>query len=212
MLIEGITEALLLPLIAKYYVFSEETAENKSNLMKFLSMPLIPIDGVDFKPYVKVLLSRQEGNCICDQVIVITDLDPAVPGNRKEDLEALALELNSSENIEVFENSDTLESELYMAENSEILKSVYLELHPRSLQNWADQIDTADEALRPQAFIDLLKKSNTRKGDFAQLLASRITDINDQENDEQDEEENREVALTFSPPQYLINAIQAVVA
>jgi putative ATP-dependent endonuclease of OLD family len=196
LLVEGIAEALLLPAIARRYVFNGTDNDTQEELKKFLGTALIPIDGVDFKPYIRVLLSRFNGHCICDSVIVITDADPEVPGNRKLDLEQFATNLDSRENLKVFINSNTLESELFVPENEGLLKEVYLELHPRSADKWQEQIENVPTA-RPEAFLSLLKNSNTRKGDFSQLLVSKF--------------DSQETSSIFTPPQYLRDAIKAVV-
>lgn len=202
-LIEGIAEALLLPAIAKYYAFKDNNETSKKNLKKFLATAMVPINGVDFKPYVKALLTRSNNYCISDLVVVITDKDPSVQGNRKEDLETLAKSLNSSENLKVFTNSHTLESELFISSNEAILKDSYLEIHTQSSKKWKEWIEDKDLRDRPEQFIKLLEDSKTRKGDFAQVLVSKLEEINDPEKNS---------SLTFSPPQYLLDAIEAIVA
>jgi hypothetical protein len=86
LLVEGIAEALLLPPIARLHVL-RNTAEA---WQRFRGAVLIPIDGVDFGPYVEVLLRRVNGASIADRVVVITDRDPQLPGNRTDALETLA--------------------------------------------------------------------------------------------------------------------------
>ncbi|MFK3781398.1 ATP-dependent nuclease [Agrobacterium sp. NPDC089420] len=53
LLVEGIAEALLLPVIAKKVVLKGEAEK----LRLFRSAVFVPIDGVDFEPYAKLLLS-----------------------------------------------------------------------------------------------------------------------------------------------------------
>ena len=91
----------------------------------------------------------------------------------------------------------TLESELFLHGNQDLLKEVYLELHPRSADKWQEQIEDIHTG-RPEAFLTLLKDSKTRKGDFAQLLVSKF--------------DTQETSSTFTPPQYLKDAIEAAVA
>jgi len=71
LLIEGIAEALLLPAIAKRHVLKD----HPEKLRLFRSALFIPIDGVDFAPYVTLLLTELEGARIADRVVVMTDGD-----------------------------------------------------------------------------------------------------------------------------------------
>ncbi|MEK6290623.1 MAG: AAA family ATPase [Paraburkholderia tropica] len=71
LLVEGIAEALLLPTIAKHHVLKDQPEK----LRLFRSAVFIPIDGVDFAPYVTLLLTELEGARIADQVVVVTDGD-----------------------------------------------------------------------------------------------------------------------------------------
>lgn len=71
LLVEGIAEALLLPAIAKHHVLKG----HPEKLRLFRSAVFIPIDGVDFAPYVTLLLTELEGARIADRVVVVTDGD-----------------------------------------------------------------------------------------------------------------------------------------
>lgn len=78
LLVEGIAEALLLPAIAKHHVLKGQ----KDKLRLFRSAVFIPIDGVDFAPYVSLLLTEVDGARIADRVVVMTDGDK---GTKYED-------------------------------------------------------------------------------------------------------------------------------
>lgn len=78
LLVEGIAEALLLPVIAKHHTLKDEV----DKLRLFRSAVFVPIDGVDFSPYVKLLLTNVNGARIADRVVVMTDGDK---GFEKED-------------------------------------------------------------------------------------------------------------------------------
>ncbi|MBK5275284.1 MAG: AAA family ATPase [Desulfuromonadales bacterium] len=176
LLVEGIAEALLLPIIAKYLVLKDKPEQ----LRLFRSAAFVPIDGVDFLPYVKLLLSPFNGVCIADRVVVITDGDKTKatsgksnPGElRKIELEGHAKDFGSSAFLEVIVNTYSLETELITAGNGDLLKTVYLELHKNSETKWADAVaKTGDEQAKEiQALF-----GTTRKGDFAQILAEKIT-------------------------------------
>lgn len=71
LLVEGIAEALLLPAIAKHHVLKE----HPEKLRLFRSAVFVPIDGVDFAPYVTLLLTELDGARIADRVVVMTDGD-----------------------------------------------------------------------------------------------------------------------------------------
>lgn len=175
LLAEGIAEALLLPIIAEKFVL-----KGKPNLLKvFRSAVFVPIDGVDFSPYVKLLLGSSNDVRIADRVVVMTDGDKAkastgksAPGEgRKASLEKLANDLGASAYFAAVVNTYSLETEFAIAGNKDLLKSVYLELHPKSERKWDEAIaKTGDEQARAiQSIFE-----STRKGDFAQILAEKI--------------------------------------
>jgi len=169
-LVEGIAEALLLPVLAKKCVLLDDT----DSWLRFKGTVIVPIEGVDFRPYIEVLLRPYKGARIADQLIVITDSDPTVLGNRKADLENLALNHGASESLTVLTNQHTLEHEIFGAGNQEFLKSVFLRLHRKSRCDWVDKIEAIPQEDRANAFLKLIEAKRTRKGDLAQAIASRI--------------------------------------
>lgn len=196
LLVEGIAEALLLPVIAKKFVLRDEP--DKYRL--FRSAVFVPIDGVDFAPYVKLLLAKINSVRIADSVTVITDGDRTVsnsaaesPGSlRKAALKLIAGEYDADDLLNVHINTYSLETELILAGNEAIMKEVYLGLHPRSEQKWTEAIAKIGHA-KADAIQALF--GDTRKGDFAQILAEKI-DGNP----------------AFVVPGYLKDAIESVVA
>ena len=189
LLVEGIAESILVPIIAQHVVFKRDVDAWR----RFRGAVVVSIEGVDFKPYVEILLRQHEGASISDLVVVITDADPKVLGNRKNDLEELAQEFGSRDKIQVYINECTLEHELLLAGNEKLLKNTFLSLHPRSTDDWTNRIENIDEEHRPDAFIALINDKGTRKGDFAQELASRIAK-----------------GAPFNVPAYLEQAINAL--
>jgi putative ATP-dependent endonuclease of OLD family len=169
-LVEGIAEALLLPVIAEKSVLRDDS----QGWQRFRGAVLVPIEGVDFAPYVEILLRHHAGSTIADRVVVVTDADPHIPGSRKADLEAMATEWGTADKLSVFTNAVTLEHELFMAGNDTLLKKLFLIFYPQSEHRWTDEIDSATESDRAAAFVALLKDKQTRKGDFAQALAALI--------------------------------------
>jgi len=154
---------------------------------------VVAIDGVDFAPYVHILLHPCEGATIADRVVVVTDTDPHSPGNRKADLDAHVIDWGVADRLNVLTNAVTLEHELFDAGNGALLREVFLALHPLSQPRWVAEVDGVAVAARPAAFVQLLKATNTRKGDFAQQLAERIV-----------------AGAAFTVPAYLRDAIRAV--
>ena len=189
MLVEGIAEAILIPVIARYIVLKDD----RGAFQRFQGSVIVPIDGVDFKPYVEILLRAYDGASIADRLVIVTDGDPAVPGNRKTELENLAAGFHSNGTLNVFTNDVTLEHALYAAGNNGLLKNSFLALHSRSESDWAS-IESLPEANRPDAFIKLLVEKKTRKGDFIQQISERISK-----------------GVTFRVPAYLENAIREIV-
>lgn len=196
LLAEGIAEALLLPIIAKKLVLKDDPEK----LRLFRSAVFVPIDGVDFEPYAKLLLTPFDEVRIADRLVVLTDGDggdleegQALPGAvRKASLDTVAVGLGADRLIEVVINDYSLETELVRAGNGPLLKTVYLKLHPRSGGKWdaAGALTGDAQALAIQKLFE-----TTRKGDFAQLLAEEIDD-----------------GKAFVVPAYLKRAIDALVA
>ncbi|HEX3529198.1 MAG TPA: AAA family ATPase [Thermoanaerobaculia bacterium] len=195
LLVEGIAEALLLPVIARKDVLKDRP----DDLRLFRSAVFVPIDGVDFEPYVQLLLTSYSGVRLADRVVVMTDGDgaglkegQALPGKvRKEKLDAIAAELQASDIFHAIINTYSLESELVRAGNADLLKSVYLGLHPQSETKWDMAVAQSEGA---QAFAVQSLFNSTRKGDFAQILSEKI-----------------EEGETFTTPPYITAAIEALV-
>jgi putative ATP-dependent endonuclease of OLD family len=194
-LVEGIAESLLIPIMARRFVLNDRP----SALRRFRSAAFVPIDGVDFEPYVKVLLTLFNGTRIADRLVVITDGDKTLvsagevlPGDRrKSTLDALADANNAQEILNVFVNTYSLESELVVAGNAPIMKEVYLDLHPQSEQRWNATISLTGDA-RAESIQGLF--TTTRKGDFAQILGEKI-----------------DKGAAFVVPNYIRLAIEALV-
>lgn len=194
-LVEGIAEALLLPAIAKHHVLKDKPADFRI----FRSAVFVPIDGVDFQPYAKALLSPYKGVRIVERLVIVTDGDAQsvdegaeLPGqSRKKKLEELANDKSASGNLDVCINTYSLETELVNAGNDAVMKDVYLGLHSRSERKWDEAVALTGYA-KAKAVQNIFK--DTPKGDFAQLLAEKVTNSAD-----------------FQVPQYLIDAIKAVI-
>ena len=78
-LVEGISEAVLLPALARHAVFTGDAAPDRRGRRVFRGTSVINVGSVDFSPYIRLLLTPVEGARLADQLIVITDADPTVP-------------------------------------------------------------------------------------------------------------------------------------
>ena len=195
MLVEGIAEALLLPIIAKNHVLKGD--QDKFRI--FRSAVFVPIDGVDFECYLRLLLTPYNDIRIADRVVIITDGDrtdeatgTATPGERrKATYDGIAKNLGASHIFRAVINTYSLETELVNAGNNALLREAYLKLHPKSEDKW-DAAITLSGDQRAAAVQSLFK--DTPKGDFAHLVAESIRSV-----------------PSFIVPGYLQTAIEALV-
>ena len=185
-LVEGIAEALLMPGIARRQL-SEEA------LARFRASSLIAIEGVDFEPYVRLLLTPFEGTRIGDHVLVVTDTDPESPGDREASLKKLAEQLGATDLLTVKLADITFEASLVAEGNEALVKGAFLAQRPKSEAAWAASVEGAPVSDRPAAVVKLIQAKRVRKGDLAQHIATRI-----------------ESGEAFSTPPYLQEAIEAI--
>ena len=177
LLVEGVAEALLLPVLAEKFVLNND----KAALRRFRSTTFVPIDGVDFQPYVNLLITPQNDIRIADKVIIVTDGDgpkklenDLIAGaNRKRTYDTIAKGVDAEAICVTYINDYSLETELLVAGNRDILKAAYIEVHPQSEKKWDKAVDHAGDDLA-SSMHNLFKE--TRKGDFAQVLAGMIED------------------------------------
>jgi putative ATP-dependent endonuclease of OLD family len=216
-LVEGVAEALLLPVIAKWEcdkaiaeaqatgVSPEEKdrriATAKARYKLFRGATFIPIEGVDFEPYVRMLLSPIDGVTLADHLVVVTDADGERGAASKAKLEGVTRDLGVRERLSVFLSSDTLEVDLHTSGNADLMKAAHHELHPRSGHKWNDLDTSSQEALA--SGVRYIFES-TKKGDFAQEFAALI------EKSLLPPKDGEDALPEFKPPQYLIDAIEAV--
>ncbi|MEE1832002.1 ATP-dependent nuclease [Streptomyces sp. SP17KL33] len=171
LLVEGIAEAILLPEFARLTLTDE-------GLQRFHGTALVPIDGVDFEPYLRVLLypDSESGHRIARRVAVITDGDDGdrTAQGRIRKLGALLASSSAHGLAKVFHNEFTLEPEILRAggPNRELLVNAWKEQRP---QGWIDDwkgVGNGPLDVQAKAFTELLreKKSKIRKGDLAQAL------------------------------------------
>ena len=115
-----------------------------------------------------------------------------LPGiSRKDKLDALAAGAGASDALDVFVNTYSLEPDLVAAGNADLLKKVYLALHPKSEANWDTAINKSGDE-QACAIQELF--GTTRKGSFAHILADLIA-----------------AGEQFTVPAYIKRAIEALV-
>lgn len=189
-LVEGIAEALLVPAFARRVLDRPDPAplfsrdDNQSEALtqararvawaRFIGTTLVPIDGVDFEPYIRVLLTSHNGGRVAERVAVITDEDPGVPGDRQQRLEALAVSLGAGGRLRVFLGRPTLEPELLRAGpgNREVIGNAYVKQRRQAgPREWEHIIGADDLDTQVERFMTSFKDHGLKKGDFAQVVA-----------------------------------------
>jgi putative ATP-dependent endonuclease of OLD family len=230
LLLEGIAESLLVPAMAKrLFKNRRKLGADRDNWKRFQSATIVAIDGVDFEPYVDLLLRPVGKSRIADRVVVLTDRDPKVKGNRSQKLTDKAMAHGADALFSVHVNEVTLEQALYLSENVILLKAAYLDVHPRSEDKWKAHVEDKPQNEQPQGFLSLFtdEKNPVRKGDYAQALAIRLEGENEEETpgflisttpgkESEDTEalaqaKYREALNTFKIPEYLEKAIRELV-
>ncbi|MCY9784200.1 AAA family ATPase [Nocardiopsis sp. EMB25] len=173
LLLEGIAETILTPVLA-------ERVLDRAGVQRLRGTAVVPIDGVDFEPYLRILLKKdpRTGHRIARRVAVVTDgdfhgLDPARRVDRPGNLREILSDLGATEDVaRVFANRTTLEPELMSADerNIPLLKRAWRNQRPQVwAQDW-DGLLAKPVHERDRAFADMFGERKVRKGDFAQDL------------------------------------------
>lgn len=117
-LVEGIAEAVLLPVIARHCVFGgEDQAKQRRD---FHGVTIINVGSVDFAPYITLLLSEVNGCRLLDKLTVITDRDPDVPKEKKtQEGEVGSSQGEAREPTTVLADADTAEGDAEPEEDDE---------------------------------------------------------------------------------------------
>lgn len=194
-LVEGIAEAVLIPALAHRCFLYNDTSSSfefrKAAIDHALSsITIIPIDGVDFTPYLDLLLKDKDCTPRVDQIVVFTDGDLKVDENGEqsspgiERVKSLRQKYSKfSESVLTIHNGDTtLEAELFSyKENEKLMKNAFLQQHPNSQERWEKicKVAGSDTKQRALSFSDALHGRGSEtidlgKGDFAQDLAEEL--------------------------------------
>lgn len=187
-LVEGIAESILIPCLAKKII-----GQNEEKRRLLSSVTFIAIDGVDFAPYVKLLLLGEVKRV--DKVAVITDGDKdksnfddsdSLGKRRSDELKSL---FPDDDRFETFVGTYTFESDCFsFKDNESLMRKAFLRQHNKSAEKWNLMCGKADSAQdRSAVFNDALNNClkisdkgmnlslNLHKGDFAQDLAEEIS-------------------------------------
>ena len=156
-LVEGISEALLLPPFADLLGDAYHLGRNATEIVN--------IDGVAFEPFARLFNSPEAGKRINVRCALVTD-DDRKNGTEVSSRAQNALQLAGG-TLRVFLSRSTFEYELYAA-NEELVRAAYAEMHPQTDLAFGGGLDE-----RAGSFVGKLS-SNKDKGRFAQLLASKI--------------------------------------
>lgn len=200
LLVEGLAEALLLPEFARLTLSREQ-------LQRFLGTALVPIDGVDFMPYIRTLLTVDSASQfrIARRVAVITDGDAGTGAakaaeKRISELEQMIAATASDNLARVFRNEFTLEPELLRAggPNREIVLDAWKRQKPIAWEEHWKAVGAGSPGQQAKALAELINgRKLIRKGDLAQDILAVAA------------ERPRE-ATPMAVPQYLKDALMWV--
>lgn len=184
-LVEGISETLLLPVFA-------EIMGGKYNLNKN-GIEVINVNGVSFEPFAKLYNSKDKNKRLPSYCAILTDGDEHRYDNNKSP-RVKKLELLEYGNLTIKTAYYTFEYELICASerNADIIREVYMELHTKT-----DLLIGENLVERAIQFVEKLDQ-NEDKAIFAQLLSFKLATIKDFRED-------------FVVPEYIQDAITWVI-
>ena len=202
-LVEGIADGLLVPVLANQYVLKGEV----ESLRQFQATSVIAVEGVDFEPYLSLLIGGKFP--LVDKVVVLTDGDikgSSTPGqDRKTAYETKFADAVERGILHVCVGDYTLEADLFgQPANEPLMKAAYLGLHPNSVDKWTSVVCAAGKnpLTRSANFRKAMREEaiDIEKGDFAHLVVDAIeSEILESGN-----------APAFTVPTYIQDAINAV--
>jgi putative ATP-dependent endonuclease of OLD family len=184
-LVEGISEALLLPVFSK--IMGEEYDLEKNGI------EIVNINGVAFEHFGKLFNPENPEQGLRCRCAILTDDDQ---DRETEEIASRAKKAKKLEgnNLKVELAEETFEFELFKVGNKDLLLLIFKDIHPKSAQNISEG-DTIEEHARN--FIDKVK-SNKAKSELSHRLSVLLS-------------ENEAVRNNFKVPEYIKNAIRWVV-
>jgi putative ATP-dependent endonuclease of OLD family len=189
------------------YTYAGAAAHGRRRLRQFRSATIVSVEGVDFEPYLQLLLAGDYHRV--DRVVVVTDRDHTDAGQHRKD-RYLASFAGAAQGgrLSVEVGGTTLEAELFgIPANEELLRTAFERLHPGSKHHWETVVNAVqgkDDDVRAETFAQAIRAKSPQeqfyldisKGEFAHLVAEAIHEAGD--------------ASPFVVPEYLRNAIDAV--
>ncbi|MFE9112239.1 ATP-dependent endonuclease [Streptomyces collinus] len=217
-LVEGISELLLLPALAERVLAAGAAAgapaarEAFEAVERFFGTTRVIVDGVGFEVYLRVLLAPVDGICLGRRVALITDTDVA-PGepepDRLQKLRELPRRWGSPGALHLAAAPRTLEPALWSENNITALRAAFLRCAPRSKKRW-EQVAQADDPARAFGELFVPKASRTVTGADGELAAGTPISKGEFAQELADVLDDREVAFTV--PTYLADAIRFITA
>ena len=181
-LVEGISESILMPSFAKIIGDAYHLEKN--------AVEVVNINGVAFEPFANLFNKENERERINIKCSIVTDDDRDEGEVSSRAVKALELKRGM---VEVYLARKTFEYELYL-ENESLIKTAYAEIHTQTNLDFEGQ--SIEECA--EQFIEKLNR-NRDKAVFAQHLANKI-------------EEDSDFKLNFKLPEYIENAIKWAVS
>ena len=161
-LVEGIAEAILIPLLSKKFISGDKVDLDKHGI------ELVNIGGVAFEHFGKLYNNNNENKRLFSKCAIITDSDPKENGEISERAQnAKDLEKN---NLTVQLAPNTLEHDLFEESdnNKNIMREVYRKMHSKT--------NDLKEDFEVSILMQKLK-SNKDKAEFALQLYDRLVTI-----------------------------------
>jgi putative ATP-dependent endonuclease of OLD family len=207
--VEGISEALLLPVFAKLM-----DKDGKYDLDKN-GIEIVNVSGVAFEHFGKLFNSSDEGKRLYARAAVITDSDPDSATEEMSARAAKAVKLEQG-HLKVRLAKNTFEHDLFLEDkaNRRLMLAIYKEMHKHTV------IEKGDSEI--QHAHEFMKKLGTNKDKSelahrlavkleAELSACRQAEMEFENKVEPNAESSEPIKVNFKVPEYIAQAIKWVV-
>lgn len=184
-LVEGISEALLIPMFSK--IIGAEYDIDKAGI------ELVNLNGVAFAHFANLFNNVDDNKNLAKRCSLLTDDDTADEDDEITSRARIACELENK-NLKVFLAERTFEFELFVAGNKGILLDIFATMHPISA---GKIIANTDVKVHAASFLEKVV-ANKAKSELAHRLAVRLGS-------------DHEARASFVIPQYIQRAIKYVV-
>jgi len=161
-LVEGISEALLLPIFSR--IVGVEYDIDKAGV------ELVNLNGVAFSHFANLFNNDDDVKNLKTRCSLITDDDTAEENDEITSRAKIATEL-AKKNLKVFLAERTFEFELFIAGNKDILLAIYTEMHPVSAGRIVADVDIKIHGANFVAKVI----SNKAKSELAHRLAVKLS-------------------------------------